>query len=109
MIVNVCPAAIASASPDQVWKVLTTPERFEEWNDARYGSSTPPGPVTAGQTIHLTASGIGRRWPVVIEVQDLDPQRRWIDLLVHLPFGVDNHEHVTLTETEAGVTLVRFN
>ena len=39
----------------------------------------------------------------------MDPQSRWIDFLVHLPFGVDNHEHVTLTDTEKGGTLVRFN
>jgi hypothetical protein len=39
----------------------------------------------------------------------VDPQRRWIDLLVRLPFGIDNHEHVTLTETKDGGTLVRLN
>ena len=30
MIVNVCPAAVTPASPDQVWHVLTAPERFGE-------------------------------------------------------------------------------
>jgi len=39
----------------------------------------------------------------------MDPQRRWIDLVVQLPFGVANHEHLTLTETAEGGTLVRFN
>ena len=49
------------------------------------------------------------QWPVRMDVRDMDPQRRWIDLVVFLPFGVENHEHVTLSETKDGGTLVRFN
>jgi uncharacterized protein YndB with AHSA1/START domain len=109
VIVNVCPAAVTPAPPDRVWQVLTTPERFGEWQDASFLSADPPGPVKPGQTIHLAARGFGRRWPVSIEVVDMDPQRRWIDLRVHLPLGIENHEHVTLTETKEGGTLVRFN
>jgi ligand-binding SRPBCC domain-containing protein len=109
MVVNVCPAAVAPTSPDRIWKVLTTPERFGEWLDAKFVSADPPGPAKPGQTIHLSAPSLGRHWPVTIEVRDMDPQRRWIDLLVHLPFGIDNHEHVTLTENKEGGTLVRFN
>jgi ligand-binding SRPBCC domain-containing protein len=109
VIVNVCPAAVSSAPPDKIWSVLTTPEKFEEWQDARFVSSQPPGSVKPGQVITLAARGFGREWPVRIDVRDIDPQRRWIDLLVHLPFGVQNHEHVTLTQAKEGGTLVRFN
>lgn len=109
MVVNVCPAAVTNASPDRVWGVLTTPERFGEWVDATLVSTDPPGPIKPGQTIHLTTPAFGRKWPVTIEVRDVDPQSRWIDFLVHLPFGVDNHEHITLTEYKEGRTLVRFN
>jgi uncharacterized protein YndB with AHSA1/START domain len=109
VIVNVCPAAVTSASPDRVWEVLTTPERFGEWLDARFVSASPPGPATRGQIIQLSAPSLGRRWPVELDVVDVDSQQRWIDILVHLPFGVDNHERVTLTETKEGGTLVRFN
>jgi uncharacterized protein YndB with AHSA1/START domain len=49
MIVNVCPAAVTSASPDRVWEVLTTPERFGEWLDAEFISANPPGPARPGQ------------------------------------------------------------
>lgn len=107
VIVNVCPAAFTPASPDQIWSVLTTPELFGEWTDAAYVGSEPPGPVKKGQNIHLAAPSFGRRWPIDIEVRNIDPQRRWIDFLVRLPFGIENHEHVTLTEIESG-TLVRF-
>lgn len=109
MIVNVCPAAVTPAAPDRVWKALTTPERFGDWQDATFVSSDPPGAVKPGQTIRLAAHGFGRDWPVAIEVADMDPQRRWIDLLVHLPLGIENHEHVTLAQTKEGGTLVRFN
>jgi len=109
MVINVCPAAVTSASPDRVWRVLTTPERFGEWQDATFVSASPPGVIKAGQVIKLSARSMGRRWPVTIEVGDVDPQRRWVDLLVRLPFGIDNHERVTLTETKDGGTLVRFN
>jgi ligand-binding SRPBCC domain-containing protein len=109
MVVNVCPAAVTLAAPDRVWRVLTTPERFGEWNDATFVSAEPAGPVKSGQTIHLAAPALGRKWPVAIEVRDMDPHKRWIDLRVRLPFGIVNEEHVTLTQTKEGGTLVRFN
>lgn len=52
---------------------------------------------------------LGRDWLFSIDVTGVDPQRRWIDLVVHLPFGIENFEHLTLTETKEGGTLVRFN
>ena len=109
MIVNVCPAATTSAPPDRIWSILTDSERIHVWNDARYVSADPPGPMTAGQVIHLTAPGFGRSWPVLFDVRDVDPERRWLDVMVHLPLGLTNHERITLTETPEGGTLVRFN
>ena len=109
MIVNVCPAATSTAPPDRIWDVLTDAERVHEWNDASYVSADPPGRMTAGQVIHLTAPGLGRSWPVLFDVRGIDPQRRWLDLVVQLPLGLVNHERITLTQTPEGGTLVRFN
>jgi hypothetical protein len=109
VIVNVCPASVTQASPDRLWSVLSAPERFGEWTDATYVSSDPVGSVQPGQTIHLTTPAFGRSLSVAIEIHDVDPQRRWLDLVVRLPFGVENHEHLTLNETADGGTLVRFN
>jgi hypothetical protein len=89
--------------------VLTTLERFGEWMDARFVSAEPPGPVRAGQVIHLSAPALGRHWPVQIDVGAVDTQHRWLDLVAHVPFGIENHEHVTLTEMKGGGALVRFN
>jgi ligand-binding SRPBCC domain-containing protein len=109
MIVNVCPSGIAAAPTRQVWQVLSTPDQFGEWLDAEVVAIRPPGRAVAGQRIDLAASGFGRRWRVAIDVDGVDPDRRWIELRAHLPFGVVNHERVTLTELDAGRTLVRFN
>jgi ligand-binding SRPBCC domain-containing protein len=109
VIVNVCPAAVSKASPDRVWSVLTTPERLGDWADAEFVRAEPAGPMHAGQKLWLEAPEFGRRWPVRIDVDSVDPGNRWIDLRVSLPFGVVNHEHITLLATETGGTLVRFN
>jgi hypothetical protein len=109
MVVNVCPAAATSAPPEGVWPLLATPERFGEWVDAKFVSANPPGPAKPGQVIQMSAPSLGRRWPVTIEVVGVDPQSRHIDFIARMPFGVENHERVTLTETPSGGTLVRFN
>jgi ligand-binding SRPBCC domain-containing protein len=109
VVVNVCPAATSTAPPDRFWEILMRPEAYEEWTDATFLSAEPPGPVRPGTAIHMKAPGFGRDWPVRLDVTDLDSNRRWIDVVAHLPFGVDNHEHLTLTETPDGGTLIRFN
>lgn len=109
VVVNVCPAAVTRASPKRIWDVLTAPEQFGDWVDARFISAEPAGRARPGQVIRMSAPELGRQWPVRIEVVDIDPQHRWIDLVAYLPFGVENHERITLTETKEGGTLVRFN
>ena len=108
MIVNVCPAAVTRASPERVWAILTAPERFGDWVDADFVSATPHGAAAPGQVIQMSAPEFGRRWPVRIDVGEMDPGHGWIDLVAYLPFGIANHERITLTAIEGG-TLVRFN
>ena len=84
MIVNVCPAATTAAPPERVWSVLTTPRRFGEWLGASFVSSEPAGPVGPGQVIYLAAPSVGRKWAVRMDVRGMDPQHRWLDLVVHL-------------------------
>jgi hypothetical protein len=97
VVVNICPAALTTASPDRVWEILTAPERFGEWLDARFVSAEPPGPVKAGQRITLSAPSLGRSWPVSIDVVGVDPDSRWVELVVRLPFAIVNHERLMLT------------
>jgi ligand-binding SRPBCC domain-containing protein len=109
VIVNVCPAATSKAPPARFWDILVEPRTYEQWTDARFISAEPFGPVRAGTVIQMKARGLGREWPVRLDFTGVDPGRRWIDIVAHLPFGVDNHEHLTLTETPEGGTLIRFN
>ena len=109
MIVNVCPAATTKAPPDAVWKVIEATDRFGEWTDATVVSVEPPGPAQSGQVVHFAGAALGRRWTFTIAIRGVDPQHRWIDLVAHFPFGIHVDEHLTLTETKDGGTLVRFN
>lgn len=110
MFVNVCPSGMTRAAPEIVWQIVTTPGRFGEWTDADFVSADPPGPARPGQVIHLGASGLGRVWPMTIEVGKMDTaSHRWIDLVARLPFQIRVDEHLTLTATPEGGTLVRFN
>lgn len=108
MIVNVCPAGVARVPPDRVWGAIANIDRWREWTDAVVASVEPPGPAQKGQHVRLHAPRL-RFLRFTIDVDDVDPQRRWIDLVVRLPFGITNFEHLTLTETKEGATLVRFN
>lgn len=108
MIVNVCPAAVTKAPPDKVWNVIESTDRWPEWTGARIISIAPRGSAQRGQHVRLGAPNL-RFLQFTIDITDLDPRHRWIDLVARFPFGIDNYEHLTLTETEAGGTLVRFN
>ncbi len=109
MIVNVCLAATSTAPRERIWSVLAAPEKFDEWTDARFVSAEPAGLLEPGQVIQLSGSGLGRWLPIRFVVGDVDPQHGSVDVIVYLPFGIENHEHITLTETKEGGTLVRFN
>ena len=109
VIVNVCPAATSTAAPERFWSIVTSPETFGEWVDGRVVSIDPPAEMRPGQVIRMVSPAFGREWPLRIEVGEMDPERRWIDLVAFLPFGVANHEHLTLTPTNEGGTLIRFN
>jgi Polyketide cyclase / dehydrase and lipid transport len=109
VLVNVCPAATTKAPPDIVWSLIASPERWDKWTDAVFVSASPPGPARSGQVIRFAGRALARNWTFTIDVRDLDPQHRWIDLVAHFPFGIDLDEHLTLTETKEGGTLVRFN
>ncbi len=100
---------MTKAPPDSVWTLIADPERWGVWTDAAFVSAVPPGPAHPGQVIRFAGPALGRKWTFTIDVRDLDPKRRWIELVAHFPFGIDLDEDLTLTETEDGGTLVRFN
>lgn len=108
-MLNVCPARVTHAPADRIWELLTTPERFEEWQGVRLVSAVPPGPLTSGQVVTLAAPFLSRWLRFTFDIGGIDPKRQWIDLTARFPFGIVNHEHITLDPTGDGGTLVRFN
>ena len=108
MAVIVCPTTVVEAPADAVWRLLTTPERYERWAGARAVAVEPPGPAVPGQRIDLQRRRMGRRWKVGFDVGRVDPPRS-LELTVRLPLGVVNREHVVLSPAGEGRTRVTFN
>lgn len=108
MRVDVCPAAMVEAGRGGVWALLADPAAIGGWVDAEFVAAEPPGPVAAGQRLRLRARGLGRWWPVTIEVGEVVPEER-LGLDVRLPLGIVNHEVITLAEVGERTTLVRFD
>lgn len=109
VIVNVCPSGVANAPPEAVWRVLTDPQRYGDWMGVDVVNVHPPGAASPGQHIDLAARAFGRRWQMTIDIGQIDPDHRWIDMLVKLPFDIVNRERVSLSSMDGERTLVRFN
>ena len=108
MRLEVCPVAVVEAPRHRVWALLADWSTFASWSGVELVRAEPPGPAAAEQRVTLRARGVGRSWPVRIEVIGVEaPARLAIDVMT--PFRVVNHEVVTLTATGARQTLVRFN
>jgi uncharacterized protein YndB with AHSA1/START domain len=106
--VTVCPIAVVDASQETVWHLLTTPEGYPAWIDAELLRAEPPGAAVEGQTVFFRTRALGRWWPVSFLVGAVDA-RRSLELTVHLPFGILNHEHITLLALGERQSRVAFN
>ena len=105
---SVCPSAVIEAPIDRVWDLVTRPEGFDLWTDARLVVAEPAGRASAGQELHLVTRALGWTFAVRISVREVDPERHRVGFLVALPFGVVNDQVMTLAEAGEGRTLVRF-
>ena len=108
MTVTVCPATIIDATIERVWSLLMNPERWTDWSTARLEAARPEGPLHAGQCLYFSSRAFGRRWRAVTTVIRVTPERHSMDVDVSVPFGIVNHEHVSLTSLPDDRTHVRF-
>ena len=106
MIVNVCPSGVANAPLEAVWQVLIDTKSYGDWARRKVVGVYPPGPASQGQRLDLGPRVW--RWQATIDIGQIDPDCRWIDMVARAPFFV-NREHVTLSPMDGGRTLVRFN
>ncbi|TMF89174.1 MAG: hypothetical protein E6I08_05440 [Chloroflexi bacterium] len=107
MNISVCPADTVDAPADVVWRTLT--RDYPGWIGGEVRSVAPPGPMAPGQVIQLVTRELGLGFRVRVEIGSVDVDRRRVGMDIRLPFGVMNHELVTVDPTAAGGALVRFN
>jgi ligand-binding SRPBCC domain-containing protein len=108
MTVTVCPAAIINAPIERVWSLLMDPWKWTDWSTARLETAIPDGPLHVGQRLYFSSRAFGRRWRAVTTVKGVAPERHSVDVDVSVPFGITNHEHLSVTSLPDGSTHVQF-
>ena len=108
MVVSVCPADIVAAPVEDAWELLNQPSRYDEWWDARLVSIVPEGPATPGQIVHVTSSGLGKRWNVTFVIKLVNPARHQIQFDVTLPLGITDHVTITCSPVDAASCRVQY-
>jgi len=107
---STCPIATVHASADQVWSLLSAPERYALWWDAETRAIIPAGPAQPGQRIYAEPRALGRPWKVniVVEVEQVDEAQRSLQLKTQLPLGITVYNHITCTPLDSATCRVAF-
>jgi ligand-binding SRPBCC domain-containing protein len=108
MSLSTCPIDTVNAPVEQVWRLLADPSRYALWWDAETVSIIPEGPAQAGQRVFATTSVLGKKWKVHLTVQAVASEKRQLDLLTQLPFGITVHNHITCTPLDSQHSRVSF-
>lgn len=108
---SICPIATVHAPLDQVWGLLSNPDRYASWWDATTPwtfSISPEGPATPGQNIIARTKALGKEWYVLIQVEDVDTARHTLQLTTDFPLGITVHNHIVCTALDATSCRVSF-
>lgn len=109
MTFSTCPFATVNAPVDLVWGLLANPVQYDLWREVRTRSILPEGPAQPGQHVFAQTSALGRQWDVVhLTVQAVEPEKRQLDLLTRLPFGISVYNHITCESLDSEHTRVSF-
>jgi uncharacterized protein YndB with AHSA1/START domain len=65
-----------AANPDDVFRLITTPQRLSEWNPAIIGVVEAPENLAVDAQWVVTVRALGQSWPSRSTVIDLDPSSR---------------------------------
>ncbi len=108
MSLYVCPAAVIAAPCATVWEVMRSFPRDPGWMGVEVERADPPGSLQPGQALVLSVRALGRRWYTRMEIDAMDQEKGVIDMRVYLPFGIVNHEHMTLAPVQDGSCRVQL-
>ena len=108
MSFNTYPIATVDAPVAQVWRLLADPARYALWWDAQTRSIIPDGLAQPGQRIFAQTTALRRQWNVYTTVQAVAPEKKQIDLLTQLPWGITVHNHIACTALDGERTRVSF-
>ncbi|MEO6235479.1 MAG: SRPBCC family protein [Vicinamibacterales bacterium] len=108
MSFSTCPIATINAPIEQVWRLLADPSRCALWWDAETVSIIPEGPAHVGQRVVAITAALGKKWDVHVTVQAVASEKRQLDLLTQLPFGITVHNHIACTPLDSQHTRVSF-
>jgi uncharacterized protein YndB with AHSA1/START domain len=67
---------VVAADPDEVFRLITTPDCLPEWNRAIVDVVNAPERLTVNAQWVVTVTALGRSWPSRSTVLELDPSSR---------------------------------
>lgn len=106
MTLQSCPTDIVEATPEQVWDLISSAERFDSWVDAKLIEG-PARPLKVGDRFVMSA-GPGRVLRVYFHVLGLRrPEEMKLD--IRLPLGLVNHEVIQIRPVDPGRCRVTYN
>ena len=108
MPVSVCPSAVVAAPAEVVWSMLMRPETYDLWWDAHTERITSEGPATPGQVVTAWTSALGKRWDVRLEIEQIEADKRQIDITTTLPLGIQVHNHISCAPLDASSSRLQF-
>ncbi len=108
MSLYVCPAAVIAAPCATVWELLKNIPSDPGWLGVDLPRAQPPGPLQPRQTLLFSGTALGRRWYFSMEIDAMNQEKGVIDMRVLFPFGIVNHEHMSLAPAPDGKCRVQF-
>ena len=96
MLHAACPMCVTDAPVEVAWS-LFDPARLDEWWGAKLRRVTPGGPLAPGSaTREATTGPLGSIQLYLGRAGGRSGRRTELHLLIRVPFGITNDEHVVL-------------
>jgi|SRR5579871_1134244 len=105
---SVCPTDIVDTPAETVWALLTNPSGWGSYFDATVKSVIPEGHAVQGQRVGLATGSWPFRFLLTFEFTGVDEVRHELAIDIRLPFGIVNHERLSVTPLGANACRVSY-